>query len=699
MNPGPVTVVFPIAGQSARSGFKYRPFLEVGAETFIEAAARPFGRWASAIERMVFVCLADHEAEHRVTERIGTMFSDRRHDVVVLPNPTSGPLETVVRAIETAKIAGRVIICDCDHSVDTDPLFRTIGEDPAECVLPTWRLKGEDLRAWSVAAVSNRRVTGIAEKRLPHGNGDFHGVIGCVYLADARRAVSMYEPGVDSYVSDLVAKMIARGDQVLAVPLEKAEFFGDPRKLASARAKLNVRVGSIFCDIDGVLVEHEDVPDYSRPLRALPGSIERLREWMNDGYFVVLTTARLAAHEDAMRAALEAAGVPFHHLIMGLPSGPRFLINDRKPSALLVSQATAFEVERNQGIHHLSISRSNAHVVRRFKGGSFAETLLIEDDEKLFVRKRVSKRENLRLGYSKLKSQYRTLERFARMTDGLVAGLYGEHDNTIEYSYDMEYLPQHRLLSECGPEERKTALNSLLGVMGERIYGGRSRMGRSGTEWFEAHLANKIYARLDAMLASPRLAPLVVASEVVIDDEVYPGLQKLLASTSDPAIARKLAPTTFCSVHGDLTFENVLFHNGDVRLIDMDGADFIDAPELDLGKLFQSIVARYEDWAHSDRPLFESIHGCELRRHHVPDAHEDLLAICVNEWARILEVSPELVQMKGEFFMGLHLLRMVPFRLKVSEEQALFALANGIRWIARAVSRERETFIPRTRQA
>jgi hypothetical protein len=41
---------------------------------------------------------------------------------------------------------------------------------------------------------------------------------------------------------------------------------------------------------------------------------------------------------------------------------------------------------------------------------------------------------------------------------------------------------------------------------------------------------------------------------------------------------------------------------------------------------------------------------------------------------------------KGWFYMGLHLLRMVPFRLKVSEEQALYALANGIRWIAKATA-------------
>ena len=68
------------------------------------------------------------------------------------------------------------------------------------------------------------------------------------------------------------------------------------------------------------------------------------------------------------------------------------------------------------------------------------------------------------------------------------------------------------------------------------------------------------------------------------------------------------------------------------------------------------------------------------------EPHADALAICVEEWARILEISEDHVRIKGQFFMGLHLLRMVPFRLKVSEEQALYALANGVRWISRAIS-------------
>jgi len=84
--------------------------------------------------------------------------------------------------------------------------------------------------------------------------------------------------------------------------------------------------------------------------------------------------------------------------------------------------------------------------------------------------------------------------------------------------------------------------------------------------------------------------------------------------------------------------------------------------------------------------LFETIQHCDFTCHHKATPQRRLQEICVEEWARILGTSEAHVTVKGQFYMGLHLLRMVPFRLKVSEEQALYALANGVRWISRALA-------------
>jgi aminoglycoside phosphotransferase (APT) family kinase protein len=681
-----ITVVFPIAGRAPHAGYKYKPFLEIGDETAIQAAVRPFRpHIGGRIKQLVFVCLKEQEAQFGVTARLWSMFHDLPIEVVTLERPTRGPAETLLQAIDAARVTGAVIVCDSDHSVDVEPIFAAI-DGGADCLLPVWSLRGEDLRAWAVAAIgANGRVTGIAEKRLPDGAGDFLGVIGCVYFVDIQRVVRSFQPG-DAYVSDLVGRLLAAGARVDAVPVSRLELFGDTKKLRSARARRDVMIGTVFCDIDGVVVDHEDVPSYDQPLRVLPGSIDKLQSWADQGYLIVLMTAREAGHETSLRRALADARIPYHRLVMGLPSGPRYLINDRKPSALLTSQALAFEVERNQGIGHLHISPSAPTILRRFKGGSFAETLLVEDDEKLFVRKRVTKRENLSLGYSKLKNQFRTMERFSRLSAGLVPALYGEHDNTIEYSYDMEYLPGHRLLAECSADEQQAGLARLLATMDDQVYGSGGRTG-VGEDWLSSHLGRKVYARIDSARAHPPLAALVGSGEVVIDGRVHPALGALLARVSSPGALKKLAPQRVCTVHGDLTLENVLYATDDVRLIDMDGADYVDAPELDMGKLFQSIIGRYERWAHADHKLFESIRGAELETVRRGDATEPRLeGALLDGWAQILGAGRDEVRAKGLFYMGLHLVRMVPFRLKVSEEQALYALTRAIEAISEALA-------------
>src|SRR5262249_22459394 len=154
-------------------------------------------------------------------------------EVVTLERPTRGPAETLLQAVDAARVTGAVIVCDSDHSVDVEPIFAAIEREPVDALLPVWRLRGEGLRAWAVAAIgANGRVAGVAEKRLPDCAGDFLGVIGCVYFVDIQRVVRSFQPG-DAYVSDLVGRLLAGGARVDAVPVGRLELFGDTKKLRS----------------------------------------------------------------------------------------------------------------------------------------------------------------------------------------------------------------------------------------------------------------------------------------------------------------------------------------------------------------------------------------------------------------------------------------------------------------------------------
>jgi hypothetical protein len=99
-----------------------------------------------------------------------------------------------------------------------------------------------------------------------------------------------------------------------------------------------------------------------------------------------------------------------------------------------------------------------------------------------------------------------------------------------------------------------------------------------------------------------------------------------------------------------------LFYNFDVKFIDFDN-DYVWGPvELDLGKLTQSIVTKYESW---DNPE-EAIQNVE------------------EEFERVLYfytgfVGPE-VKSKAYFYCIIHLIRMIPYQAQRDVNRCHIAL-------------------------
>jgi hypothetical protein len=238
---GRVDVFFPMAGQGARFGHRFKPFLALDGATFIEAAVQPFRRFAPAISRFVFVYLEAQDREFSVQRRLEAMFAGLPIESVQLDAPTRGPAETIGRAVARLGALGAALICDCDHALDVEPLFAAAAASAAassarfDALVPVWPLDGEDLAAWSVAMVEADRVLAIAEKRLPADpRGTAMGVIGCYGFADIAAVAARAEALGATNFSEIIAAMLADGGIVRAARIERARFFGDPERLAKA---------------------------------------------------------------------------------------------------------------------------------------------------------------------------------------------------------------------------------------------------------------------------------------------------------------------------------------------------------------------------------------------------------------------------------------------------------------------------------
>lgn len=106
---------------------------------------------------------------------------------------------------------------------------------------------------------------------------------------------------------------------------------------------------TIFCDIDGVILTHEE--NFTINVSTvLPGAKEKLLKWHTLGYYIVLVTGRTEAMRTITEKVLIQNDIFYDQLVMGVGSGPRTLINDIDPKHPKTLKATAINLQRNVGL-------------------------------------------------------------------------------------------------------------------------------------------------------------------------------------------------------------------------------------------------------------------------------------------------------------------------------------------------------------
>lgn len=119
---------------------------------------------------------------------------------------------------------------------------------------------------------------------------------------------------------------------------------------------------TIFCDIDGTLLKHTgDILLNMKLNEVLPNVNQTIRQWDRNNYRIILTTGRKESTRQQTVDQLKAAGIIYDQLIMGLPNGPRVLINDKKEKGI-DNTAYAVNLVRNEGLEHLDLTSKNVTV-------------------------------------------------------------------------------------------------------------------------------------------------------------------------------------------------------------------------------------------------------------------------------------------------------------------------------------------------
>ena len=113
---------------------------------------------------------------------------------------------------------------------------------------------------------------------------------------------------------------------------------------------------TIFCDIDGTLVYQVNFEEINpKTSIVLPGVVEKMNNWYNEGNYIVLTTARPEELRQTTIEEMGILGIPFHQLVMGIGRAERVLINNKGVKNPAEKRATAIEVQKNGGFVGIEI--------------------------------------------------------------------------------------------------------------------------------------------------------------------------------------------------------------------------------------------------------------------------------------------------------------------------------------------------------
>ncbi len=671
-------LIFPMAGEASRFGYSFKPFMKLGDQTFIEKAVEPFYKWREYIDKVYFIYRQDQEDDYSVSEYLFNNIDFEKDEIVpiIIPGKTKGPLETIYTALRQEHIKNS-IVCDCDHQIKVDNLFDKIIETGFErTVIPVWEIDESESKNWSKIIIDGAKIINIVEKeKVDFDKYNVWGILGCIYFPNMD--YFLRTDGV--YVSDVCRNILKTEDNLAFSAIDQAFFFGDPEMLEN---HVNQRRNqcSFFFDIDGVLLKHNDHSSNEfRKNLPLKDNIKILKQLKQNNHKIFLTTARSTKYREGLEGLLKKMDIPYDGLMTGMASGPRVLVNDRKPSKPFTTQANAVESYRNEPLVFdiKKLLEKNSEVVESdLSANSGALTYLMRRGTERFIRKIVRKNTDEYLKHIDiLKRQYFDLQRLNSFKPGICPNVISSTENNLEYYIDIEYLEEYQKLNAHARPVQAQVLKRVIRDLRRNVYCYSKSLNKTErTEFFNNFIESKIITKLNNFsIQNPLMKRLINGDCVYINGKKYRTLKEIFNNKN----IIDFAPKEISPVHGDLTLENILYNTvlDDYKLIDMDGAKLMDTRYLDLGKLSQSVLSHYEEW--NDYDLKISFEGdnftCDSSWFELRAGDETF----INEIWSFREGAIE----NAIFYMGTYFIRFTPFRLKKGINHGIFALIMAVVWL------------------
>jgi dTDP-glucose pyrophosphorylase len=336
-----MNIVIPMAGLGSRfskNGIKTpKPLIEVNGKTLIEHSVESLG----IPGRYIFITRKyddgeDNESLSRILKRL-----DPKSLEIQIDHTTSGCSETCLYAREHIDNDEELIITNCDQLMnwDANSFMETVSPSYVDGAVVLFKSKDPKN---SFAKVSGGCISNIVEKK-PISDDALVGIHywkqGSDFVSSSENLLKHFRSSglPECYISETYNYLIKQEKNILSFFIPKNSYvpLGTPEDVSIYMGKLKEfyteKPKTIFCDLDGTVLKHcHKFSDLNKiDPEVLPGVNAKFNEWDSKGYKIILTTARKESARQMTEAHLRSLGLCWDHLILGVSSGVRVLINDK----------------------------------------------------------------------------------------------------------------------------------------------------------------------------------------------------------------------------------------------------------------------------------------------------------------------------------------------------------------------------------
>ena len=297
-------------------------------------------------DNIYFICLQQHEDKYSFMKGFVSELDDAglraKSNIVLLPEQTESQSETVYTFLSGYDLDGFIFIKDSDgfYRCDVEERNQVAYFDLNDM---------DDINARTKSYVDldvNNVVTNIVEKKVISSTFSSGGY----GFADAKEFCKTFEKLQDMdgecYISHIIFEMMLSGSTFYGT---KTTDFKDWGTL-DAWNKYKSQYKCLFVDIDGTLITNSShhFPPYTGSGEPIEDNIDLLAELHEQGRAkIILTTSRPERLRQLTIQELQTKGIPFDHLVMGLPHCQRIVINDFARSNPYPS-CSAINIPRNE---------------------------------------------------------------------------------------------------------------------------------------------------------------------------------------------------------------------------------------------------------------------------------------------------------------------------------------------------------------